>query len=215
MKRMRSGGSTQGEGHGHAPKARRTPTAELLRPRGFGWPRDHRTFARTSHRRPVRTPEQPVKRSHTRAWLSMAIHSQDGQRHACGASADRLAVKEGIEARLLTCSDMPSSKSCPCHAAWRSPRTAGQLWEYCDSCDTNQTRITHGRVEGLATIAKEERVCARLPGCVTITSGSRRRLFKRLSPINSCRSTGTAEAKLPDHCNSLDEWPPRSAHGMA
>ena len=170
---------------------------------------------RGAHRRPALPPEQPLERSRTRRWQRMAVHSQDRQRPACGAGAHRLAVEEGIEARLSTCSDMPSSKSCPRQAVRRSPRTTGKLWGSCDICDTNQTRITHDRVEALDTLTKEERVCARRPGCVTITSGSRRRLFKRLSPINSCRSTGTAEAKLPDHCNSLDEWPPRSAHGMA
>lgn len=222
LRRTFTAGGTEAGGQRTHGKGRWGPSRAhegrpFVRPttREVGGREHHRATVRGAHRRSALPPEQPLERSRTRRWQRMAVHSQDGQRHACGAGAHRRAVKEGIEARLLTCSDMPSSKSCPCHAAWRSPRTAGQLWESCDSCDTNQTRITHGRVEGLATLAKEERVCARLPGCVTITSGSRRRLFKRLSPISSCRSTGTAEAKLPDHCSSLDEWPPRSAHGMA
>jgi|TARA_B110000046_G_scaffold126817_1_gene133201 hypothetical protein len=43
----------------------------------------------------------------------MAIHSQDGQKQACGTRAQRLAVEEGIEAMLSTGSDMLSSTSCP------------------------------------------------------------------------------------------------------
>ena len=105
------------------------PRAHLGRPwsrpttRGMGRRKQHRLTARGAHRHPAFAPEHPLESSGHKAMASMAVHSQDGHRHARGASAHRLGVEEGIEAMASPCSDMPPSTSCPHHAARRSTGT--------------------------------------------------------------------------------------------
>jgi hypothetical protein len=183
--------------------------------RGVGERKQHQVIVRGAHRRPALTPEQPLERSRRRRWQGMAVHTQDGQRYACGASADRLALEEGIEARLSKCSDMPSSKSCPHRGARRAPRTTRKLWGSCAYPAHLATRTACVGIVAFSTFISKDRFGPRRKGCLTFTCGSRKRPFERLAPINGCRPTGMEEANIPDLCKRTDKWPPRSAHALA